>query len=76
MPKSRIIITLGVLIALLPLLGFPHSWESFFQIFAGLSIALLSVWTNIDRRLKLQAKARERSARKAVSPPQEEGLQS
>ena len=69
MPKSRIIITFGVLIALLPLLGFPHSWESFFQIVAGLSIVLLSVWTNIDKRLKLQAKAQQRAARKVVIAP-------
>jgi len=68
MPKSRIIITLGALIALLPLLGFPHSWESFFQILAGLSIILLSVWTTVDKRLKLQAKAQQRAARKVAVP--------
>ena len=69
MPKSRIIIILGALIALLPLLGFPHSGESFFQIVAGLSIVRFSVWNNIDRRLKLQAKAHQRVARKAVATP-------
>ncbi|OGZ74014.1 MAG: hypothetical protein A2832_02325 [Candidatus Zambryskibacteria bacterium RIFCSPHIGHO2_01_FULL_44_22b] len=64
MPKSRIIVTLGVLIALMPLLGFPRAWESFFQVLAGLSIALLSVWANIDKRLMLKAKAQKRQAHK------------
>ncbi|OGM92034.1 MAG: hypothetical protein A3J09_02880 [Candidatus Zambryskibacteria bacterium RIFCSPLOWO2_02_FULL_51_21] len=66
MPKNRIILSIGVVIALLPVLGFPHSWESFFQILAGLSIVLLSVWANIDKKLKLQAKAHQRQARRAT----------
>ena len=51
---------LGSIIALLPILGFPRLWESFFQIATGLSIALLSVWTTIDKRLTLKAKAQRR----------------
>lgn len=68
MPKSRMIVILGALIALLPLLGFPHSWEIFFQMAAGLSIVLLSVWSNIDRKLSLKAKAHLRQARKIADP--------
>jgi hypothetical protein len=68
MPKTRVIIVLGLLVALLPVLGFPRSWEVFFQVLAGLSIVVLSVWSTIDRKLKLQAKAQQRQARKAVSP--------
>jgi len=64
MPKSRIIITLGAIIAILPLLGFPRLWESFFQIATGLSIVLLSVWTSIDKRLTLKAKAQRRQIHK------------
>ena len=64
MPKNKIILVLGVLIALLPVLGFPHSWESFFQVVAGLSIILLSVWATIDRKLTLKAKAQMRQGRK------------
>lgn len=61
--------------ALLPLLGFPHSWESFFQIFAGLSIILLSAWHTFDKKLKLQAKAQARQARKLLGDnPAEEPL--
>src|SRR3990167_10015100 len=57
MPKNRIIIILGVFIALLPVLGFPRLWESFFQVAVGLSIMLLSVWASIDKRLTIKAKA-------------------
>lgn len=54
----------GVAVALLPILGFPRLWESFFQVVAGLSIVLLSVWANIDKRLTLKAKAQKRQAHK------------
>ena len=64
MPKNRIIIALGVLIALLPLIGFPRLWESFFQVVTGLSIVLVSVWATIDKRLTLKAKAQRRELHK------------
>ncbi len=64
MPKSKIILTLGFLIALLPFLGFPYSWESFFEVVGGLSIVGLSVLISIDRRLSLKAKMHKRQARK------------
>ena len=64
MPKNRIIVALGVLIALLPILGFPRVWESFFQVAVGLSIILLSVWATIDKRLMLKAKAQRRQIHK------------
>ena len=64
MPKNRIIVTLGLIIALLPILGFPRLWESFFQVVAGLSIILLSIWTTIDKRLSLKAKAQKRQLHK------------
>lgn len=64
MSKSRFIIAIGVIIALLPFLGFPHSWESFFQVVAGLGIVGLSVWTRIDKKLTLKAKAAKRQAKK------------
>jgi hypothetical protein len=62
MPKNRIIMVLGVLIALMPLLGFPPFWESFFQVGAGASIVLLSIWSTIDKKLSLKAKAQRRQA--------------
>lgn len=64
MPKNRIIIAFGLLLALLPILGFPRAWESFFQVVAGLSIVILSVWATIDKRLTLKAKAQKRQAHK------------
>ena len=67
MSKSRVIIILGVLVALLPLVGFPRAWEAFFQILAGLSIVLVSVWSTIDKKLSLKAKAQARLTRKDVA---------
>jgi len=64
MPKSRIIVVLGVLVALFPVLGFPHAWESFLQVVIGLSIVLLSVWVMIDKRLTIKAKAQKRRIQK------------
>lgn len=64
MPKSRIILCLGFFIALLPELGFPHSWNSFFEVASGLLIVLLSVLISVDRRLMLKAKAEKRTQRK------------
>lgn len=64
MPKSRIIIVIGVLIALLPALGFPHAWESFFEVVGGLGIVLLSVLISVDKRLSLKAKAERRLRRR------------
>ncbi len=64
MPKSRIILALGFFIALLPVLGFPHTWESFFEVASGLLIVLLSVLISVDRRLTLKAKAEKRTYRK------------
>jgi len=68
MPKNRIIIIIAALVALLPLLGFPKAWESFFQVLAGLSIIAVSVWSTIDRKLTLKAKAQMRQGRRVVEP--------
>ncbi len=64
MPKNKIIIALGALIALLPILGFPHVWESAFEVIAGLSIVLVSVLTTIDKRITQRLKAQQRQRRK------------
>ncbi len=70
MPKSKIILTLGFIIALLPLLGFPYAWETIFEVIAGLSIVLLSVMISIDKRITLKAKAQRRHVkRKILSEP-------
>lgn len=71
MPKNKIIITLGAFIALLPILGFPTSWESFFEVIVGLAIILTSVWATIDKKLIQKAKAQKRQAqREAFEAPE------
>jgi hypothetical protein len=62
--KNKIIVLLGVLIALMPLVGFPRVWESFFQIVIGVAIVLFSIWATIDKKLTLKAKAQRRQAQK------------
>jgi uncharacterized membrane protein len=67
MPKNRIIIALGVLIALMPHLGFPNRFESFFMTVAGLSIVGLSLLISFDKRFSQKAKARVRKAHKRMT---------
>ena len=64
MQKNKSIITLGIIVALLPLLGFPRAWESFFQVVIGLTIVLISVWAAVDKKLTLKAKAQQRQMEK------------
>ncbi len=64
MPKNKIILAVGFFIALLPFLGFPSSWDSFFEFAGGFSIVLLSVMISVDRRLSLRDKMNKRQARK------------
>ncbi|MEK7187080.1 MAG: hypothetical protein AAB690_02145 [Patescibacteria group bacterium] len=74
MPKNKIIISLGAFVALLPVLGFPPSWESFFEVIVGLGIIATSVWATIDRKLMQKAKAQKRQMqhRVASSEPESE----
>jgi len=66
MPKNKIILTIGFFIALLPFLGFPSGWDSFFQFVGGFSIVLLSVLISIDKRLSLKSKLQKRQSRKTA----------
>jgi hypothetical protein len=63
MPKSRIILATGFFIALLPILGFPYAWETFFQVVGGLGIVALSVLISIDKRILHKLKAERRTMR-------------
>ena len=67
MPKSKIILAIGCFIALLPVLGFPHAWESFFEVMGGLGIVLLSVLITVDRRMTLRLKAERRHHNRRVN---------
>jgi hypothetical protein len=64
MPKNKIIIALGGLTALLPVLGFPHQWESILQVLIGLSIVLLSVLITVDKKITQKLKAKRRLERR------------
>lgn len=66
MPKNKIILTIGFLIALLPLFGFPHTWETAFEVIAGLSIVFLSVMISVDKRITLKAKAQKRHIKRKI----------
>ena len=66
MPKSKIILAIGALVALLPFFGFPHAWESVMEVVFGLSIVLLSVLISVDRRLSVKARVQKRQARKNI----------
>jgi hypothetical protein len=42
MTSTKLIFTLGVIIAIMPFLGFPDSWENIMLFVAGAAIAALS----------------------------------
>ncbi len=72
MSKNRIIPVLGGLVALIHIIdGLPQAWESFLGIVLGLGIVGLSFWAQVDKKLKLQAKAQQRTARRVASPVSE-----
>lgn len=56
-----------MVVALLPILGFPKSWESIMQVIIGISIVALTVLISIDKKLSLRAKAQRRQARKIIT---------
>jgi len=66
MSKNKIIISLGALVALLPFLGFPTSWESVLEVIVGLAIILTSIWSTIDKKLIQKAKAQKRQSQRQV----------
>jgi hypothetical protein len=71
MPKSKIILVLGCLIALLPVLGFPHAWEEFFEIVGGLGIVLLSIMISVDKRLTQKIRAERRQVHRRAQVDRE-----
>lgn len=56
MSKRKLVIVLAVLVALVPFLGFPGSWENFFVALAGALIALLSADLRFLKRKKKPAR--------------------
>jgi len=67
MTIDALIMLSGAFVAVLPFLGFPNSWDTFFFVFAGvLTIALGIV---VRRRLGRSAKKTDTSAQFAGSAP-------
>ena len=66
MSKNKTIIFLATLVALLPtsFIGLPPNQEEVMQILLGLAIIFISVWSIVDKRLSLKAKAQKRQAHK------------
>ncbi len=54
MPKRKIMIWIGVLIALMPFLGFPPSWKTAFYFVSGVLIAWNSYQLNKHRMTRRQ----------------------
>lgn len=72
MPKNKIIIVLGAIVALLPVLGFPTSFESFLEVILGLGIIATSVWATIDKKLTQKAKAQRRQRERQTAQETQE----
>ena len=60
MSKELIIILLGLLVALMPYLGFPGSWKSVFSIVIGIVIAGIAFIVRQERLWKEREDMRER----------------
>lgn len=60
--KNRLILILGILVALMPFSGFPAVWKNFFYIIFGLTIAVLSFLLARHKRIsRRHGPKRERS---------------
>ncbi len=70
MHRSRWIVVLGALVALVPLSGLPLAGKNFLVIVCGLSIVGLSVWSQIDKKISMKAKAHMRATRKVAFVPE------
>lgn len=66
MHKQLVIFFLGVWVALLPLLGFPGSWKTFFFVVSGLAIAVLSFRVLYRQRAALH---QDKAQKQSPAPP-------
>ena len=53
MPKNKIILVLGIFIAIVPFLGFPSGFRTFLVIISGLGVSTLSYMIARGNRLSL-----------------------
>ena len=54
MSKNRIVFVIGSILFLIPFLGFPSSWKTFFSIVSGLILISLSLSNSIKRRMTIR----------------------
>ena len=52
MSKNRLVFIVGILLLLIPLMGFPRNWENFFHIVFGVILVALSFSVSIKQREK------------------------
>jgi len=51
MQNRKTIFFIGFIVFLLPVLGFPGSWESFFEIVSGLILMFLAARKTLEKRI-------------------------
>lgn len=50
MSKNKIVFILGIALVILPFLGFPSAWKTFFMLVMGLFLVSLSFTTSLRKR--------------------------
>lgn len=50
MTRNQIILTVGVLIVIMPFLGFPRLWKTIFYMVSGGGLVLTAVIAHVERR--------------------------
>jgi len=60
MSKNKIVFTIGILLIILPLTGFPPAWKSFFILAMGLTLIVLSFMVAAKRRASARRVRRQR----------------
>jgi|GEM_PF-1398358 len=72
MSKRKSILWLGVMVALMPFLGFPSSWKTFFYVLAGAFIAWNSY--QLNKHKTIRARRIERKPKPQQGSPVSEAV--
>lgn len=59
MIKNRKTFFIGIFVFIIPFLGFPSSWKTFFTIIAGLSLMVVSIKINLPKKTSLKRPRRK-----------------
>jgi uncharacterized protein YabE (DUF348 family) len=60
MSKNKIILIIGIVIAIIPFLGFPSAWRSFFVFVGGVAVSTLSYLIARENRMVMHSKPKSR----------------